>query len=73
MMMAKWIAALAAASLATAPVTAQAAPAGRGAAPVADTESLGRGSAVAWVFAAVMVLGAILILTDDDDDVPVSP
>ena len=71
--MTKWIAALAAASLATAPVTAQAALASRSAAPVADTESLTGGLTIAWIFAAVMVVGAILILTDDDDDVPVSP
>jgi hypothetical protein len=71
MKMTKWIAALAAASLATAPVIAQAAPASRSAAPVSEAESLG-GPAIAWIFAAVMVVGAILILIDDDDDVPAS-
>jgi len=67
--MTKWIIALAVASLATAPAAAQA---GRAVAPVGDTESLTQGATVAWIFAAIMVIGAILILTDDED-APSSP
>lgn len=69
--MTKWIAALAAVSLATAPAAAQAS---RTAAPVGDTESLTGGATIAWVMAALMVIGAILIITDDDEsDLPTSP
>ena len=69
-MMTKWIAALAAASLAATPAVAQA---GRAPAPVDEAESLGGGNTVAWIFALVMAVGAVLILLDDDDDAPVSP
>lgn len=80
--MSKWIAALAALSLATAPAAAQAsrtadssaAPASRAAAPVGDTESLTSGATIAWIMAVIMVIGAILIITDDDDnEAPSSP
>lgn len=69
--MIKWIAALAAVSLATAPAAAQAS---RTAAPVEDAESQVQGATFAWIVAAIMVIGAILIITqDDDDDAPSSP
>jgi predicted exporter len=71
MTMTKSIAALAAISLAAAPVTAQAA---RTAAPVQDAESLSGGATIAWVIAAIMVIGVVwAIVDDDDDDLPVSP
>jgi hypothetical protein len=73
MTMTKWIAALAAVTLATAPAAAQAA---RTAAPVEDGESLTGGATIAWIVAAIMVIGAILIIIDDDDDgndLPSSP
>jgi hypothetical protein len=71
-MMTKWIAALAAASLAASPAVAQAT---RTAARVEEADSLRGGNALPWVFAIVMVIGAILILSDDDDDAdfPASP
>jgi hypothetical protein len=69
MMMTKWIAVLAAASLAATPAAAQPI---RTAAPVDETESLRGGHAIAWIMAAIMVVGAILIITDDDE-VPSSP
>lgn len=68
--MTKWIAALAAISLATAPAAAQAARAGT---PVEEAESLAGGIGVAWIIAALMVVAAIAILSEDDDDAPVSP
>lgn len=69
--MTKWIAALVAVSLAAAPAAAQTT---RTAAPVGDTESLTGGATIAWIIAALMVAGAILIITDDDDsDLPSSP
>ena len=69
--MTKWIAALAAVSLAAAPAAAQAS---RTAAPVGETETLTGGATIAWIIAALMVVGAILIITDDDDsDLPTSP
>lgn len=69
--MTKWIVALAAVSLAATPAAAEAS---RAAAPVDETESLTGGATVAWVFAAIMAIGAILIITDDDDnDLPTSP
>ena len=71
--MTKWIAALAAVTLATAPAAAQAS---RAAAPVEDAESLTSGATIAWIMAAIMVIGAILIITNDDDDendLPSSP
>jgi hypothetical protein len=70
--MTKWIAALAAVSLAAAPAAAQA---NRTAAPVEDTDSLAGGATVAWAMAVIMVIGAILIITDDGDgsDLPSSP
>ena len=68
--MTKWIAALAALSLVAAPAAAQAS---RTAAPVGDSEALA-GTTIAWIMAAIMVVGAILILTEDDeDDAPTSP
>lgn len=69
--MTKWIAALAAVSLAAAPAAAQAT---RTAASVDDTESLTGGATIAWIMAAIMAIGAVLIITDDDDsDLPSSP
>ena len=70
--MTKWIAALAAVSLTASPAAAQAS---RSPAPVGDAESLTGGAWVAWLMAAIMVAGAILIITDDDDasDLPSSP
>jgi len=67
----KWIFALAAASLSAAPVAAQSV---RTAAPVDQAESLRGGLGVAWIMAAIMVIGAILVIVDDDDsDLPHSP
>ena len=68
--MTKWIAALAAVSLATAPAAAQT---GRAPAPIEDAESLAGGATIAWIMAAIMAIGAILIITDDGDDLPTSP
>jgi hypothetical protein len=70
-MMTKWIAALAALSLAATPAAAQV---DRAAAPVEEAESLAGGLGVAWIAAALMVVAAIVILTNDDEgDFPVSP
>ena len=70
--MIKWIAALAAVSLAAAPAAAQAS---RTAAPVGEAESQVQGATIAWIMAVIMVIGAILIITDDDDEsnLPSSP
>jgi len=71
--MTKWIAAIAAASLAATPALAEST---RQAAPIEDSDALagGGGIAVAWAMAAVLVVGVILALVDDDDnDFPVSP
>jgi predicted metal-binding membrane protein len=70
--MTRSIAALAALSLVAAPVAAQAA---RTAAPVEHAESLAGGTTVAWVIAALMVIGVVWAVVDDDDDsdLPVSP
>ena len=70
--MTKWIAALAAVSLAAAPAAAQAS---RTAAPVEDAESLTGGATIAWIMAAIMAIGAVLIITEDNDenDAPSSP
>lgn len=71
MTMTRWIAIPAAASLAAAPVAAQAA---RTSAPVHEAEALGGPHAIAWILAAIMVIGAILIITDNDDEgAPHSP
>ena len=51
--MTKWIAALAAVSLAAAPAAAQAS---RAAAPVEDAETLTGGATIAWIMAAIMVM-----------------
>ena len=69
--MTKWIAALAALTLAAAPAAAQAS---RAASPVDDAETLTSGTTIAWVFAVLMAIGAIVIITDDDgNDLPSSP
>lgn len=69
--MIKWIAALAAVSLAAAPLAAQA---NRTAAPVEDAESLTGGVWIAWVMAALVAIAAVLVITDDDEtDLPTSP
>jgi hypothetical protein len=68
MTMTKWIAALAAVSLATAPAAAQAS---RTSTPVGDTEALTRGATIAWIIALIMAVGAVLIISDDDE--PASP
>ena len=68
--MTKWIAALAALSLSAAPAAAQPS---RNAAPVEDAESLTQGATIAWIMAVIMVVGAILIITDDGNDAPTSP
>ena len=69
--MTKWIAALAAVSLVATPAVAQAS---RSASPVGNAESVGEGATIAWIMAALMVAGAILLFTDDDDsDFPSSP
>ena len=69
--MTKWIAVLAAGSLAAAPAAAQPIRTG---APVDEADSLSGGPAIAWVLALVMAVGAIWIIVDDDDDgVPSSP
>jgi hypothetical protein len=70
-MMTRWIAALAAVSLAAAPAAAEA---NRTAAPIKESDSIGGGIGAVWVLAAAMVLGFILVvLDDDDDDLPESP
>ena len=67
----KWISALAAASLLAAPVAAQPM---RTAAPLDQAESLKGGLGFAWIMAAIMVVGAILVIADDDGgDQPRSP
>ena len=66
--MTKWLAALAAASLAAAPAAAEPI---RTAAPAGETESLRGGLGVAWLIALIMVVGAVLIISDDDG--PSSP
>ena len=73
--MTKSIAALVGLSLALAPVAAQAAPPARVGAPAEDAELLSGGASIAWVFAAIMVIGAVWAIVDDDDgdDFPVSP
>lgn len=63
-------AALAAATLVTAPVAAQAAPAARAAAPTTEANELG--GIDLWIFAviaAAVVLWAVLDHNDDDDSV----
>lgn len=61
-------------SLASAPIAARAAPvADRSSAPV-DGERLAGGMVPLWLIAAVLVAGlGILIISDDDEDEPVSP
>ena len=76
--MIKWIAALAAVSLAASPVAAQAsrsaAAVERSAAAVEEADSLAGGVSIAWVLAAIMVIGAIVFIVDDDDsETPTSP
>ena len=73
--MKKSIAALAGLSLALAPVAAKAAPSPRVGALAEDADSLSGGASIAWVFAAIMVIGAVWAIVDDDDgdDLPVSP
>jgi hypothetical protein len=68
------ISAILAASLAVAPIAANAATAvDRGSAPV-EGEQLGGGLAPAWIVAATLVVGlGILVFSDDDNDEPVSP
>lgn len=69
----KWIAALAAASLAAAPAAA-AQTTSRTAAPIGDSEELAGGVGVVWIAALAVAIGAIIILSDDDDnEEPVSP
>jgi|GEM_PF-6685141 hypothetical protein len=69
--MIKWIAALAAVSLAASPVAAQAS---RTAAAVEEADSMAGGASIAWVMAAIMVIGAIVFIVDDDDpETPTSP
>jgi len=69
--MIKWIAALAAVSLAASPVAAQAS---RTAAAVEEADSIAGGASIAWVMAAIMVIGAIVFIVDDDDpETPTSP
>jgi hypothetical protein len=70
MTMTKWIAALAAASFAAAPAVAQPI---RTATPIEESDSLAGVPTVAWIMAVIMVIGAILIITDDDDEAPDSP
>ena len=63
--------ALAASTLAVAPMAAQAAPVERAAAPTAEDNQLFRGTLL-WIFAIIaVVVGGILLLDNDDD--PVSP
>ena len=67
--------AVAAAALVAAPVAAQSATDFRVAAPVADANELGGETEIApaFIIIALAALGAgILILTDDDDEDPVS-
>ena len=69
------LAALAALSLATAPVVAQAASAdlGRTLAPVSGESSV-EGDSTLWIILGVVVVGlGIFLLTDDDGDNPDSP
>ena len=69
--MIKWIAALAAVSLAATPAAAQAT---RAAAPVENAEALTGGIWIAWVMAALVAIAAVLIITDDNEsDLPTSP
>jgi hypothetical protein len=69
--MTKWIAAFAAVTLVATPAVAQASRTG---APVDEAEAFDGGSAVPWILALVMAVGAALILLDDNDDnAPVSP
>lgn len=69
--MIKWIAALAAVSLAASPVAAQTS---RTAAAVEEADSMAGGASIAWVMAAIMVIGAIVFIVDDDDpETPTSP
>jgi hypothetical protein len=74
MMMRKWIAAVAAASLAATPAMAQAAD--RATAPVKAHDNINGGSGIwiAWVMAALVVVAAIVAATHEDDTVlPHSP
>ncbi len=69
--MMKWIATLAAASLAAGPAAAQAS---RTAAAVDEAESVAGGASIAWVMAAIMAIGVIVFIVDDDDsETPTSP
>jgi hypothetical protein len=68
--MTKWIAALAALSFITAPAAAEIS---RASAPVEEVDSLSGGIGIAWILAALMVVAAIVILSDEDDERPLSP
>ncbi len=70
--MIKWIGALAALSLAASPVAAQAS---RASAAVEEADSMAGGLSIAWIMAAIMVIGAVVFIVDDDDDrvTPTSP
>ena len=63
--------ALAAATLAIAPLAAQAAPVERAAAPTAEASQL-RGGSLLWIAAIIAVIVGAILLFDDDND-PVSP
>jgi hypothetical protein len=63
--------ALAAATLAIAPLAVQAAPVERAAAPTAEESQLRDGSLL-WIAAIIAVIVGAILLFDDDND-PVSP
>lgn len=69
-MLRKIVLSAAAATLAAAPIVAQAAPA-RTSSPVADQEELAGG--FLWPILGAIILGVVVILLVDGDDEPVSP
>jgi hypothetical protein len=68
------ISAVLAMTLVATPLAANAAPAADRESSTAESEQLAGGLSSVWIVAAVLAIGVgIIVLTDDDDEAPVSP